>query len=266
VTTPSFPIEEAAAQRAVQLDPNLARGYQALGLLEVRRGKLIAAEQHYLKALALDPDQPMTLSTYSNLLAGAGRLKDALTMKRRLMTLEPLVPQFNGGAVTVFWLNGDNATAIATARNLPPEFGGRPELLGLLYASMGRYGDAAEALLTIAPGSYLPGTVEEAVRLLRMAPKPAPSPQTLPRLGYLSFTYLFVGAPERALEYYEAETQTGYLVPAFYSVMWHASYAAVRKTERFKKFVRDAGLVEYWRARGWPDLCRPIGADDFVCD
>ena len=26
------------------------------------------------------------------------------------------------------------------------------------------------------------------------------------------------------------------------------------------------GLVDYWRARGWPDLCRPMGVDDFVCD
>ena len=44
------------------------------------------------------------------------------------------------------------------------------------------------------------------------------------------------------------------------------SYAPVRKTERFKAYVRKAGLVDYWRARGWPDLCRPMGADDFVCD
>ena len=26
------------------------------------------------------------------------------------------------------------------------------------------------------------------------------------------------------------------------------------------------GMVDYWRARGWPDLCRSMGADDFVCD
>jgi len=25
-------------------------------------------------------------------------------------------------------------------------------------------------------------------------------------------------------------------------------------------------LANYWRARGWPALCRPVGADDFVCD
>ena len=40
----------------------------------------------------------------------------------------------------------------------------------------------------------------------------------------------------------------------------------MRKTERFKDFVRKAGFVEYWRTRGWPDLCRPIGTDDFTCD
>jgi hypothetical protein len=29
--------------------------------------------------------------------------------------------------------------------------------------------------------------------------------------------------------------------------------------------VRKAGMVEYWRAKGWPDLCHPVGADDFAC-
>ena len=40
----------------------------------------------------------------------------------------------------------------------------------------------------------------------------------------------------------------------------------LRKTERFKAFMRKAGLVDYWRARGWPDLCHPVGADDFACN
>lgn len=40
----------------------------------------------------------------------------------------------------------------------------------------------------------------------------------------------------------------------------------MRKTEAFKDLMRKAGLVDYWRARGWPDMCRPVGADDFECD
>jgi hypothetical protein len=49
-------------------------------------------------------------------------------------------------------------------------------------------------------------------------------------------------------------------------MLWHSSYAPLRKTERFKALVRNAGFVDYWRARGWPDLCHPVGADDFACD
>jgi hypothetical protein len=40
----------------------------------------------------------------------------------------------------------------------------------------------------------------------------------------------------------------------------------VRKTERFKALMRKAGLVDYWKARGWPDLCHPTTGDDFACE
>jgi hypothetical protein len=115
-------------------------------------------------------------------------------------------------------------------------------------------------------GVFSPGTVDNAVRLLRTAPTAAAAPQTLPRLGLLEFVYLHVGAQSRVLEYEEVNIEAGYTLPATVVIFWHPSYAPVRKTERFKKFVRKSGLVEYWRAKGWPDLCRPVGSDDFACD
>jgi hypothetical protein len=36
--------------------------------------------------------------------------------------------------------------------------------------------------------------------------------------------------------------------------------------ERFKAFTRKAGYVDYWRAKGWPDLCQTVGTDDFARD
>jgi hypothetical protein len=39
----------------------------------------------------------------------------------------------------------------------------------------------------------------------------------------------------------------------------------VRKLPGFKAMVREAGLVDYWRAHGWPDYCRPVGDADFSC-
>jgi TolB-like protein len=28
----------------------------------------------------------------------------------------------------------------------------------------------------------------------------------------------------------------------------------------------NAALVDYWKARGWPDMCQPTTADDFECN
>jgi hypothetical protein len=29
--------------------------------------------------------------------------------------------------------------------------------------------------------------------------------------------------------------------------------------------LEDLGLDDYWREAGWPEHCRPAGADDFAC-
>jgi hypothetical protein len=38
-----------------------------------------------------------------------------------------------------------------------------------------------------------------------------------------------------------------------------------RRLPRFKQLVTDSNLVEYWRAYGWADYCRPLGDAEFVC-
>jgi hypothetical protein len=58
----------------------------------------------------------------------------------------------------------------------------------------------------------------------------------------------------------------GILGAASNLTLWSPQHAPIRKTERFKAFVRAAGFVDYWRAHGWPDLCRPTTGDDFVCE
>jgi len=262
----SVPRAEAAAQRSIQLDPRNADGYVALGLVEAQRGKLVAAERPFSTALELDPNNPDGLHHYSISLAEVGRLKEALAMRERLRMLEPFVPVFNVTTGDLLWLNGQDNAAIMMLSDVPADFILRALFLARAYASVGRYADAADTLLPIAPGTFLPGTVEEAVRLLRTAPMPASSPQTLRHLGYLEFVYLHVGAHERVLDFYDGNVATGYSVPISVASLWHPSYESVRSSARFKTFVRNAGLLDYWRTKAWPDHCRPVGANDFVCD
>jgi tetratricopeptide (TPR) repeat protein len=48
--------------------------------------------------------------------------------------------------------------------------------------------------------------------------------------------------------------------------IWRPVYRDTRKLPRFKEFVRDIGLVDYWREYGWADFCRRVGENDFECD
>src|SRR5205823_1640906 len=105
-------------------------------------------------------------------------------------------------------------------------------------------------------------SIEDAARLLRGPPLKAIAPESLPVLpGRLNFIYAYAGAPDRMMEYPERALETG--MATFIRSLFDPLHAPLRKTERFKAFVRKSGLVDYWRARGWPDHCRPVGADDF---
>ena len=256
---------EAAAQQAVRLDPNNVGGYTILALVQEAHGALVQAEDLFKRVLSLDPNDADALHQYGGMLALVGRLKDSLPMRMRLRAQEPLVPIFNTFTALVLYANGRNDEAFAILRASPPGLFARL-FLAQIYSSMGHYSEAADALREIPSGMVHPGAMEEALRLLRTAPAKAPSTQTSWSNGFLGFVYLYVGAPDRALGWYESFVEAGYPVPGNgIAAMWTVSYAPVRKTERFKDYVRKIGLVDYWRARGWPDLCRPVGADDFAC-
>ena len=255
---------EAAAQQAIRLDPNHIDGYTALAVARIFRGWFVQAEDLFKQALSLDPGNPEALHDYSQLLAGTGRLKDSLAMKLRLQALEPFVPAFNVGIANALWLNGRNDEALAIFKASPPRAfynARRAET----YASMGRYSEAADELGGIKPGAFATaGAVAEAIRLLRTAPAQPASPQTILNGTGLEWVYLYVGAPNRALEPFENAAEARALGGA--NEFWAPPYAPLRKTERFKALVRKIGYVDYWRARGWPDLCHPMGANDFACN
>jgi hypothetical protein len=46
---------------------------------------------------------------------------------------------------------------------------------------------------------------------------------------------------------------------------WLPQLAEMPRLPEFKVYLRDIGIVDYWKEYGWPDLCRPPGADDFAC-
>jgi hypothetical protein len=73
----------------------------------------------------------------------------------------------------------------------------------------------------------------------------------------------YFGNPEFAMEIIEKSVGIN---ADILNCLWSPTMRKIRKTPRFKKFVREIGLVEYWKKYGWPDICHPVGDDDFECD
>jgi TolB-like protein len=261
---------ERAAREAMRLDPTHPSAMLAQAHVESGIGNWAEAEKLFREALAADPTDPEILDRFSIWIVGDGRVKEALGMRQQLRVLEPFVPFYNIVTADVLHLSGQNEAAIALLETVPPdigdEFGNRNRALRLAqaYAALRRYGEAADALLTMRSDLVSRESLEAAAQLLRAAPARAPdgAPALEPAVD---FVYVHVGAPERVMENYERDLEAS-LTGLGGFVDWAPEDAAVRKLESFKAYVRRSGLLAHWHTHGWPDLCRPVGADDFVCD
>jgi len=38
-----------------------------------------------------------------------------------------------------------------------------------------------------------------------------------------------------------------------------------RRSAGFKHAIRESGMYDYWQARSYPEMCRPLDNDDFEC-
>jgi adenylate cyclase len=257
---------ELAARKAIQLDSRQASAYASLATVQYWRGKWAVAEDLYKQGLALDPNNPDILYGFSVLLRNVGRYKEGLSVSGRVRILEPLSTLYEVGFARALQISGKNQESIAILEAIPPNNYSRNIYLAQAYATAERYVEAADMLLAMPQGVFPRRSVEDAARLLRGAPAKIEPPEALPVLeGELNFVYAHVGAMSRVMEYPERNFEIGRMGDNVARTLWRPNYAPLRKTERFKEFVRKTGLVDYWRARGWPEFCRPMGVDDFVC-
>lgn len=265
ITEISLAKAEMASNRAVMLDPDGVDGYYALASIASVRWKHGPGMELVKKTLALDPEHPDALNSYSIKLAELGYLKQAVDVGEHLQAIEPYVPAFKVNFAIILWVSGKTESAFAMLpRALEWPFA---YTAARFYASQGRFEEAANTIESFDLDEPLLFPIRDAaIRILRAASTGAPSPHDLPNLGAGRWLHLYTDQPERALEYHEGNLKLGSHASIEPVELWGSSFRAIRKTERFKKFASDAGFVDYWRANGWPDLCRPVGADDFMCE
>ncbi len=139
-----IPKAEAAARRALQLDPTLAEARAVLGLIKSDyEWDWAGAESEFKRAIALDPGYPTAHHWYSNSLRNLGRFDESLAEIRRAQELDSLslVINMNAGIIFSWMKRYDEALdQFKKTIDLDPNFPWTYGNLGDLYEMQGQRG------------------------------------------------------------------------------------------------------------------------------
>ena len=255
---------EHDAREAIRLDPGQAYAYSALAAVEINRGHWAGAAALIKSALARDPNNPDMILDSAAFSIRTGHLQDTLRLTQEAQALDPLSPNHRLWYGMALLAENQPQAAITFLEARPDRRIVGITYLAEAYAATGQFEKAADWIAASKRGAFYsvdPKSVDAAEALMRALAAKMPVPKVYP-VAYYNWAFAYAGHPERLMDEPERLWQIGNLQRAF---IFDHSLAPVRKTERFKKFLRDVGLVDYWRATGWPDLCHPTTGDDFEC-
>ena len=106
----------AMMESGLQRSPGSPEGWYSYGEALRRAGRLADAEAAARKAIAIDPLEPRHFYGLGHTLAEAGRLDEAAESAERALVLDPLDPHFHGLATNLALRRGRLAEAEALAR------------------------------------------------------------------------------------------------------------------------------------------------------
>jgi serine/threonine protein kinase/Tfp pilus assembly protein PilF len=246
----------SAAQRALQLDPDLAEAHASMGLIAMNFDwDWPLAEQEFRRAIALDPNNALIRDWYAEYLMAVGRTWASIGQMERARDLDPLSHLINSdlGKMRYFARHYDEAERqLKQAIQIDPNFYQPREWLGLLYATLGR-GDDAIALFSplerYGPSVWVLGMSGYAYG---MAGRKVEAQETFDALmkikqrglifDKLPFVYACIGLgdKERALDYLEQDYQAHSI--AIISLKSNPAFDSLRSEKRFVDLMRRMHL------------------------
>lgn len=253
-----YPRAEAAARRALALDPGLADTRAVLASIRFRHHwDWPGAEAEFRRALADNPGSAVALHDFAWFLVAMGRFEEGLTAMRRAREVDPLSLRANADVGWVLYRAGRGPEAIAEMRrllDLEPAFGAAR--LCLERALIER-GALAEALGVAREGLVISGMeAGEVAKLTAGSPGAALRRisqwrqrrlEERGRTGYVSPFFLAAAAAEvgdrtRALA--ELERAFSGRDPSLPTLAVDPVFAAMRGDRRFREMVSRLRLPQ----------------------
>jgi len=258
---PSLLEAEAAARRALELDTHLVIAEVALGNVFKERREWAEAEVHYLRALAIDPDNGEAHQQYAESLTNTARFAEALRGARRAVEVDPTSAIRIHALAYILVHNERIAEAIARWEQALLLNPGMPlPLQGLLFTleAEGRLDEAeAVALRHVEEGGEdlpiffgvdesndsndLQSAIEAYYAALRAGDGEALEECCGDFIVFMS--YLSAGDLDRALDsLLDLKNRTPRFGSTWIHAVWNNRFDPVREDPRMVEVMRDTGL------------------------
>ena len=253
----SYPKAEAAANRALSINSNLPEAHTALGFVTYRYHlKWAEAEQHFKKAISLNPNYATAHQWYASYLAASGRLSEAVTHSKTAHELEPFSLTIYSDYIRSLYYAGQLDQARLEAekmRELDPTFTRAYYELGLVLEEQGKLDEAIAAfrvalknspdsifaLTALGHAQALAGRRNEAERVIARL-------QELSKQQYVSpyqtaVVYAGLDNREQALDWLEKSRVERFNLVPFVQV--DPVFKSLRSEARFTELVESLGLT-----------------------
>lgn len=253
----SFPQAKAAAQKALEIDADLAEAHTTLAYaLANYDWNFAEAEREYLRAIELNPNHPTAHQWYAEFLSAMQRFDEAKAEIRRAEQLDPLSPIIQSMVGLIFYHARDFDAAIAQYQktiNNHPNFPVVYAYLSLAYAQKGMFDEAFEAEAKLLQTAA--GVDEKGVESLRQIYRQNGWKSFLKTLldgtnaeaknHYVNafsqaFLYMRMGEREEALEWLEKSFAEQHRYVVYLNADPYADF--LRDDPRFQDLIRRVGL------------------------
>jgi len=272
----SWKTSDEAARHALALDPDDAEAYAALSYNQFSQRHYVDMVQPMQRAVELAPDNSAVNYWAANELAAMGRNRDAEVLIDKALANDPANVLLLFYKSMMRWRAGDEAGtreildrgSVADSRFADLNRSDLDAAHGNLDRATSEFARSVSAFGSKIPEADLPtifagihGTPPQhraALKIIAMHTDDDWAPSLL----------LILGEPARSFQLFE--TGKSGLSDGYFNYLWRkeAWSRKARLVPAFQGFAQRIGLVAYWKANRWPDLCSPTpekGPDAFTC-
>jgi TolB-like protein/Tfp pilus assembly protein PilF len=252
-------------EKALALDPDCSEAHAIKGGYLVWPGRNFEeGRRELLTAIRLNPNFPMALQWYTQLLMITGPMEETREYMNRLLELEPYfwVTQTLNGWVYYFEQKYDKAVeACLAARDLKPDYNDNQWLFFLAFAKRGEGEKACKQLQEIVhrfpnAGQYekeieqayrasgIPGLFVWLIDVNQTRPLPGQGLSGHPY--FIGWWYALLGNGERTIYWFQKNMEQQNRVGHYFNLIaTNPDFDFIRKDPRFVALIEENGLTPY---------------------